>query len=279
MTLITNIQKSNNIEVTMTSITNIQKSNDLGGHGGTLTAEVGKTHCFLKPMDVTEYKNYKTLQSSNQKITQYMPQFFGETIVNGKSYMILENLLWNGTDTFKPLADIKLSGKVDGIHPIASQDEMRITRGHEKGLLDREWMRLSAQNSPNYMIVQGKGLERFNNYKKSDEILSNICKNITPKNKKKLIEDLHTIKMFIIFGDVAFIGSSILLVQNPTDESVRPVLIDPAHVQYGRKIIGSTATENTSKLFSETMAPEKYKKRIKSNFISINAIIKTIKNS
>ncbi len=230
-------------------------------------------------MDDTEYQNYKALHVYQQHITRYMPQFFGETVVDKKRYMVLENLLSNGTDSFTPLADIKLSGKVEGIHPIASQDEMRVTRGALKGICDREWMRFCAKHSPHYMVVQGKGLQRFINYRNSEKILSGIINQLSEENKASLIKETKNILYALKTGDVALIGSSLLLIQNPLNGSVRPVLIDPAHVQYGNLLIDSQIIQDTSKLFSEKMAPQKYEKRRESNILSLSAIIETMEKN
>jgi hypothetical protein len=134
---------------------------------------------------------------------------------------------------FEQLADIKLAGKISGkedFNPIADQAEMLTTRVEEKNVLDYDQMKLGAEMSPDYMLAVGNKMFRLFRYNESEKNLFDALAGVDPINLKKLSDDLSNIEKLLHTSPVALIGASIILIKQP-DGSIKPLLIDPAHLQ------------------------------------------------
>lgn len=228
----------------------IHGSVDLGGHGGTFQASVDlkdKTHyVFLKPKDATESRNYKIIRLLDVNLADFMPEIYGEVQIMNQGYLVMENTRMspNGA-SLEQLVDIKLAGKIDGesfngitgsgFNPIANQEEMLATRKETKPFLDYLQMGIGSNNSPNFMIAVGAKALRILNYPNSEEILKNSLKKVPKTDLEFLCQELNTLTTILKESPVAFIGASIILVAQE-DGSIKPILLDPAHMQVDNKI-------------------------------------------
>jgi hypothetical protein len=252
---------SENLIKFVDDVLDLKESVDKGGHGGTMRAKVtldNQTYfLFLKPLDEVESRNYTVINHYSPEISAFMPKIYGITTVNGTSYMMMENTRMtigpkdedgNPVDprgvSLEQLADIKLAGKVDGLdNPIANQDEMHTTRGKYKNVADYQQMKAGALSAPNYMVVpEGSKFTRIFGYKNSQENLRALIKNagLTLEQINKLKDDLNALKSAMISSPFAFIGASVIFVTQE-DGSLKPILIDPAHVQLSRELFGQNA--------------------------------------
>lgn len=218
-----------------------EKSVDLGGHGGNICIKMkmdNQNHyLFLKKFDETEARNYQVIKALSPKLLDYMPKVYGEATLGTQKFLIMENTrVDDHGNSLKQLLDIKLAGKVEGLeNPIANQEEMVATRGTEKNILDYEQMKIGAEFSPDYMIAS-KGLRAFRvfNYSKSKEALIHALQNEPLEKKELLLNELKKLKRALEDSPVAFIGASIILIKQ-SDGSIKPLLIDPAHMQVDPK--------------------------------------------
>jgi hypothetical protein len=260
------------------------QSRDQGGHGGTVKVEVPVqgAYLFLKPKsnDATELRNYQVIQATDPDIARWMPTIHGEVERNGRPFLIMDNVLKSKENQkLRQLVDIKLAKQVDGLHtPIMSDQEMLVTRGKKKSLLTRIWMRVVCTIGPGFLITNG-GV-RLADYILSKRILKKSLADISTAHLHKLAADLAKMKEDLERGGIAFIGASIILVHQQ-DGSVRPILIDPAHIQCSQRLAGKVletlGTEESTKVFYEEGSKhDTYRLFKQSNAQAIEAIIATL---
>lgn len=259
----------------------LQKSKDQGGHGGAIkiVPAVQDQFLFLKPKmaDGAEARNYEVIKT-NSALARWMPSVHGEVTVDNRPFLVMENIRKskNGADLTQ-LVDIKLSKQLDGLmNPIVSDAEMVHTRGKKKPLLTRLWMAFVSTIAPGYLITNG-GIRLFD-YILSKRILRKSLANISKEHLGKLIADLRSMKSDMEKSGIAFIGASVVLVHQD-DGSVKPILIDPAHIQCSRalapQIKKALGQPEAAKVFYEG-ADNDYALFRKSNAGAIDAIIATI---
>lgn len=214
-------------------------SQDLGGHGGTKLVTVnegGQKHeLFLKPKDEVELRNYKIINQLDPNLSKFMPRVYGEIRIDNKEYLVMENTRKSQEGHgLKQLADIKLSGKIDGkseFNPIYDKNETVTTRGKEKGRLNAWQMGKGAALAPDgFMVAHGPKIARLFNYRNSSENLRKSLQNASSDNLLKLGKSLKEIQDVLDKSPIALIGASIILVEQE-DQSIKALLIDPAHIQ------------------------------------------------
>jgi len=267
-------------------------SEDKGGHGGNLKVrcknqEGSPIHLFLKPLNNRELANYKYLKALRDNpnnslnvddLTKYMVCAYGSIKLAGKEYLVMHDASMNENGRKKTtLCDIKLAGWVEGIHPIASEEELEYT-GDEKGTLDFAQMYLGSATAPHFMVASGPKYGRLFNYKDS---ASNLKQSLKGKGSLQLIdlkEQLLKMQKALQSNRVALIGSSILINWDEDLNSFEALLIDPAHIQANPEDINYTNIVanvlNTKQVF--TGKDLEYKKRVESNQIAIKAIIDVV---
>lgn len=256
-------------------------SQDVGGHGGTFLAKItlpnGENHhLFLKPLDETEARNYAIIQEIAPEVTKFMPRVYGEIKIGPQAYLVMENTrIGKQDESLTQLADVKLAGKIgkENFNPIADQEEMKVTRGKEKGWFDYMQMQQGAESAPHYMLYVGKKLFRLFNFSSSETNLLNSLAGISAENLQKLNQRLKEMAEVLDASPVAFIGASLIFVKQ-SDGSVTPLLIDPAHIQVNEKqhekIDPLLPKEDRKKVYygNQTM----YSDRKQSNLLAMRAI-------
>jgi hypothetical protein len=256
----------------------LTESNDLAGHGGTFQTSVvhnGQTHhLFLKPLQEVEQKNYDVLHEIAPDLVAFMPRIYGTTTIKGKEYLVQENLTKDTQGLSQTLlVEAKLSGKVDGknFNPIVDQAEMHTTRGRAKGFFVNFFMGLGAKFAPNFMVRRGSGLTRLFNYRDSATNFLDTLKDSSPEHILKLKNDLEELQRVLSESPVALIGASILIIKQ-NDGSLRPVLIDPAHMQINPDRVSEKAWDDKLYFGTETQ----YKIQKQSNDIAITTLINAV---
>ena len=237
----------------------IKGSIDLGGHGGNLTAEIttesGTKYLFLKPKDPVEALNYKIIQKIAPEVAKFMPTVYGEVQVGGKAYLVMQNTrVSEHGNKLEQIADIKLAGKVPGLkNPIANQAEIKTTRQRKKSALTLLQMGLGARLAPDYMIaLKGPKAFRLVNYGLSRSTLQKSLKGLTNHQQNELRNKLRAIQTALYRSPVALIGASIILVKDPNNGDVTPILIDPAHIEVNvdqAKVVEELRTTNDPAVF------------------------------
>jgi hypothetical protein len=258
-----------------------EKSIDQGGHGGAIKIKkpIGGKYLFLKPegKDGTEARNYQLI-GMEKEVARWMPQVFGELKIRGKSYLVMENLLKTAKGKkLSQLVDIKLAGKVKGLYnPILCNKEIKLTRGKEKSIFTKIWMLIVALLSPGYLIT--KGGFRLWEYIRSESILKKSLSQVPKHHLRKLSNDLWLMECNLKKGPFAFIGASVVLIHQ-RNGGVKPVLLDPAHVQYSKKLKGRITERKGDKIFYECNAKNglnQYGLYKKSNAVALRAIRKVV---
>lgn len=267
----------------------LEGSKDVGGHGGTLRTNKpfqGK-YLFLKPIsDPTEARNYRIIgQLAPEIAARWMPRTYGEMTVGGRTYLVMENMRKDpdGRNLDQP-ADIKLAGRVAGLHnAIVSEKEMAITRNKTKSLATKLWMKLVTAIAPHFLMTKG-GVRLFD-YFNSRKLLTESIQGLSPEHLRKLLNDLIEMRADLSRCDLAFIGASIALIRQ-RDGSVKPVLIDPAHIQCSneldldvRALVGETAA---SQVFFECLSSKgenQFRLFKASNDVALLSIIDTVRKA
>ncbi len=237
----------------------IEGSKDMGGHGGTYLASVsiGKTNypVFLKPIDETEARNYSIINKLAPDVAKFMSRFYGEVEIEGKRYLVLENIRKGKESTFEQLADIKLAGKVEGrkFNPIADQKEMQITRGETKNRFDFFQMGAGAKKATfGFMVASGPKCLRIFNYSKSKENVLNALQGVSSEKLCELKINIRKLQNALMKSPIALIGASIIFLKLG-DGSVKPLLIDPAHMVVSsdkkEEILGLLPQEEQNKVY------------------------------
>ena len=263
----------------------IASSQDLGGHRknllATVTLSTGQTHhLFLKPRDETEARNYAIIQKLAPKVAQFMPRVYGEVRIGDQSYLVLANTRMDANGSpLKQLADTKLAGKISrsDFNPIADQEEMRTTRGEEKGWFDYTQMQIGAASAPHYMSATGAKLFRIFNYHTSEGMLLDALEGIDSKNLQRLKSSIKDMYKALAESPIALIGASVIFVKQ-SDGTITPLLIDPAHMQVDptkREEMGAFLPDRElSKVY---FGKEKtYEERKASNAVALAALTATI---
>lgn len=242
-------------------------SEDKGGHGGTMRATVNLNDIayplFLKPLDQTEALNYKLIEAFSPTLARHMPTIYGTTEFEGTKYIVMENTRVENGRPLEQLADVKLAGRVKGLfNPIANQNEMLKTRGQNKNWADYGQMALGASVAADYMVAKGPKMLRLANYQSSKSTLQEMIRaaNATPEHIQKLKVELREIQTNIANSPFAFIGASIILVKQIVG-SIKPILIDPAHMQVSPSFEESILEQEESKSLHETFSQDE-KRRI-----------------
>jgi len=264
----------------------LEKSIDQGGKGRTLkiSKAVNGKFIFLKPKlpDGTEGRNYQVIQK-NPGISKWMPAIFGEISINGKAFLVFENIRKDGQgDELAQVADIKLAGKTSELNnAIASNREMKVTRGRHKTWHNKLWMKITTLLAPNFLLTNG-GV-RLIDYIRSKKILQSSLKKTSPQSIQKLLKDLTQMKVDLKKSNFALIGASIALIKEK-DGSIRAVLIDPAHMQCSKDLRSKAAKqigeEQAKKVFFQdpvSSGKDEYELYKRSNEISLDAIIASVK--
>jgi len=259
----------------------LEKSIDQGGHGGTVRIKkaINGQYLFLKPKiaDGTEARNYKII-NNNKMVARWMPKVYGEIRINGQSFLVMENIRKSNDGVELPqLADIKLAGKVKGLKKtIANSKEMRVTRGKTKSLTTKLWMKLVTSLSPGYLLTDG-GIRLFD-YINSKKILKRSLSSISTRHLHKLLADLTELRNDLKRSGIALIGASIVLI-HLKDGSLRPVLIDPAHIQCSNALKGQISKtigkQESQKVFYECLTSQgknQYRLHKASNVIALHLI-------
>ena len=263
-----------------------ETSKDVGGHGGAIRSKkpIDGKYLFLKPKtaDGTESTNYKII-NMDKDLAKWMPKVYGEMEINGRSYLVMENMRKSvdGSE-MQQLVDIKLAGKVDGLNKaIANSKEMKITRGGKKSAVTKLWMRFVTSIAPHYLITNG-GIRLFD-YFQSKTLLKESLAGISSEHLEKLLEDLIQMQRDIAQSGIAFIGASIALIRQK-DGSVKPVLIDPAHIQcsndLNQQVVQAVGAEGAKKVFFECLTSEgknQYQLYKTSNEVALLSIIETVR--
>jgi hypothetical protein len=185
---------------------------------------------FLKPKDAVEFRNYQVISRLAPALQASMPKIYGEIEISGKPYVVMENVRFGSEgEALEQLVDIKLAGKLEAkdFSPIVSQEEMVATRGRKKNFADAAQMKLTASLSPDYMIAYGKF--RAVNYPKSEQTLMSTLESTKIEHILHLIRKLTEMQTCMVELPIGLIGSSIILVRQQ-DGSIKPLLIDPAHM-------------------------------------------------
>lgn len=285
-------KKSGNKKVEFTDFQVVHSTSDQGGHGGNLKITIGnqaeqKVHLFLKPLNQTELNNNEyvknvpemlDIQEEKFQLRNYTVYAYGSVKINGQSYLVMDNCL-NEESQKTSMIDIKLAGLIPGYNPIASKDEHNYT-GHKKGWLDYLQMWLGSLFAPNYMVASGPRHFRLFNYRNSENKLKQALHEATKDQLIKLKQQLENMKEAMFRNRVAVIGASILLNKNP-DGSFNPLLIDLAHIQVNPEDLSFTKIVTnwvTRQKPAFTGSPEEFGKRIQSNQIAMQSIIKTVED-
>ncbi|MDP1608107.1 MAG: hypothetical protein Q8L98_02195 [Chlamydiales bacterium] len=263
---------------------------NLGGHAGMCKGEIvldgGKgVYLFLKPKDEVECRNYQIIERLAPDVAKWMPRFYGEVSVGGVPYLVLENtrLDSEGNDV-KQLADIKLAGKLKGhprFNPIADQLEWKITRGKEKNPIDYQQMKWGAEMAPDYMCPpECPRSQRLLHYGESEQtlkqaVMGNILDDYANPEEalERLERDLEGLQQAMEKASIAFIGASIILMRE--ENGIRPILIDPAHIQVDAEKRDELLDLNPEKIyFSDT--GNRYGLYKQSNEIAMRSLISAV---
>jgi len=261
------------------------QSIDQGGHGGAMKIKrsINGEHVFLKPKtpDGTEARNYKII-STDPKVARWMPRVYGEAKINGRSFLIMENIRKSVNGRELPqLGDIKLAGQVEGLNnPIGNSKEMMVTRGGQKTFITKLWMKFISAIAPGYLITNGGC--RLLNYIQGKEILKDSLRNIPTRKLNILLTDLIRMRDDINDSGIALIGASIALIYQENG-SVKAVLIDPAHIQCSNKlneqVVKVVGEQESKKVFFEcstSCRKNQYHLQKTSNIVALEAIITTL---
>lgn len=265
----------------------IQQSQDLGGHGGNLLVDAVLTHgeichLFLKPYDEVEGRNYEIIKRHAPEVAKFMPHVYGAVTIEGKKYLVMENTrIDNKGNKLKQLVDAKIAGKLPSrpdFNPIADQNEIKTTRGYEKGYLDYAQMKLGADWSPDYMVYTGYKMFRIANFSSSEKNLIDSLAGVKLKELKELVLQLDQIKQAVEESPIAFIGASVIFVMDPQGK-VKPIVIDPAHIQVdpdAKSRVENSFNEESDRSHIYFGNSQDYKDRKISNQTGFNALINTV---
>lgn len=255
----------------------LAKSVDMGGHGGTfcvkMRLENQDHYLFLKPFNEAEARNYQVIKTQSLELQNFMPKVYGEATLGKKQYLVMSNTrIDEHGHPLKQLLDIKLSGKVKGLdNPIANQDEMIKTQGKAKNFLDYMQMKFGADYAPDYMIAsKGYRLLRLFHYSYSKKALIKALKGEPQERVHELKERLEELKHALEKSPLAFIGASIILIKN-NDGSIKPLLIDPAHLQVNPKESDHPLLQGIKNIYFGTN--DQYRLQRKSNSRSLKSLI------
>lgn len=250
----------------------LESASGLAGHGGLMKASVkvegNDHHLILKPLDRVEHANYDLIKRQAATLGALLPRMYGVVSVKGQEYMVLQDLT-KGKEPFKPIADIKLAGKVEGLeNPVVDQGEMLATRGRKKGRLVDFVMAQGAKVAPDFMFVTG-GHRRLRalDYAKSKENLLQALEGCSKEDLQDLEEQLEQLTNELKKSPFAFIGASVLLLKSKSG-ALKLVMIDPAHL--GCK-------ESVQEPGVYTPSPDQFARQKESNMRALQAIQAVVK--
>lgn len=270
------------------TMADFERSKDVGGHGGAIRTNrpVGGKYLFLKPVssDGTEPRNYRIINKLAPNLAKWMPKIYGEMEIGGRVYLVMENMRKDadGSDKAQP-ADVKLAGKVSGLsNPIASAKEMEVTRNKTKTIATKLWMKLVTAIAPHYLITKG-GFRLFD-YFNSKKLLVASIQDLSTEHLRQLLDDLTQMHADINQSRVAFIGASIAMIRQK-DGSVKPVLIDPAHIQCSNELNGEVTQlvgeKAANKVFFECLSGNGRNQFLlykASNDVALVSLIETVRS-
>lgn len=254
----------------------------IGGHGGFRLATVtvdGQTHeVFLKKYDPVEHQNYEIIQhsaltSGKNALLEFLPRSYGKVSIDGKEYLVLENLYRATTNGQSQIADVKLSAG-----GIASQEEMLATRNKEKKARTFARMQQESLESPGIMVAaHGPKFLRTLKYADSIKLLqANIASSkppATPDQLEKLNKDLKRLQSALDTSPLGFIGASLFIFRDNATGDFRIYLGDPAHAIINNEQVAQNTPEITN-MFIGTK--EDVIKRIDQNKESIGVVIEVV---
>jgi hypothetical protein len=284
-------QLANNIlEAVKANVGEAKASGALGGKGGTRKQDINmngeQVNLFLKPLEESEYRNYQGIALLSQ-MAQHMPQIYGkiEDVQLGGdkapgAYLVMQNTIPPGS---KQLCDLKAAYETKELRneakrsALADPRELEATNHKKKSAFSFGHMKFfsgvvtARSKLKGWMNVEKAKIDRPRGYYQSAEKTQKDLEGISSANLFALLGSLEQIRTsFLNSPSVGFIGFSIIFVQDQQG-SVKPYLIDPAHVVFG----GDKAREliKEKNMYVDDEALKLYRD---SNFLALTSLIQFV---
>ena len=212
----------------------------VGGHGGFYAGKVTDSqgeehHLFLKPLDPVEGVNYEFLQvttsslKGERTVLSFMPHVYGSVEIEGKTYMVMENLRVKDGEQIVDLKLVK-GGQSD-------PDELKATRGKTKGVAVRIVHLFQTAVAGDFLTLTesqsklGRTLGAGSSWERLEEILKTTLgqweHNDQIESIGNLQKEMEQLVESMKKSSMAFIGASVFVFVK--DQAFKIYLADPAH--------------------------------------------------